>query len=195
MGRPCSVVECGRPARTRGYCQTHYVRWLRNGHPTEGGRRWVIDHDNGDRTCNTCDARKPAEAFSVNKRDSRGLSPRCRDCRSIETAARYMADLDASRAAKARNQARRRARLLGRLAEDVTRESLRADLGDECFYCGVDMDFTRYPRGRKPMNLATVDHILPLSKGGEHTRSNTTLCCLGCNLSKGAREAPTRAAS
>lgn len=26
---PCGKTGCERPARTRGFCQTHYVQWLR----------------------------------------------------------------------------------------------------------------------------------------------------------------------
>jgi hypothetical protein len=37
-GRPCSVVECGAPADTKGLCRHHYRRHLR-GEPLTGGRR------------------------------------------------------------------------------------------------------------------------------------------------------------
>lgn len=32
MTRACSIDGCGKPARARGMCQTHYGRWKRNGH-------------------------------------------------------------------------------------------------------------------------------------------------------------------
>lgn len=39
----CSIVECIRPVKTRGWCQMHYFRWRRHGDP-EGrlpsGRKW-----------------------------------------------------------------------------------------------------------------------------------------------------------
>lgn len=28
---PCGRAGCTKPARTRGYCQTHYVQWLKAG--------------------------------------------------------------------------------------------------------------------------------------------------------------------
>lgn len=33
----------------------------------------------------------------------------------------------------------------------------------------------------------TIDHIVPLSRGGEHTIENLTTACWTCNCSKGAK--------
>jgi endogenous inhibitor of DNA gyrase (YacG/DUF329 family) len=38
-----------------------------------------------------------------------------------------------------------------------------------------------HPRSR------SLDHLVPLTKGGEHTPENVALACLGCNVSKGNR--------
>ena len=35
--RLCSIPGCGKPAKTRGWCFTHYARWYRHGDPL-GGR-------------------------------------------------------------------------------------------------------------------------------------------------------------
>lgn len=37
----CSIPECGKPARTKGLCQGHYLRQLRYGDPMGG--RWPIN--------------------------------------------------------------------------------------------------------------------------------------------------------
>lgn len=37
MAGPCAIDACQRLARVRGWCSTHYGRWLRNGDPL-GGR-------------------------------------------------------------------------------------------------------------------------------------------------------------
>lgn len=34
---PCSVADCNKPARTRGYCNAHYLRFNRHGDPLAGG--------------------------------------------------------------------------------------------------------------------------------------------------------------
>ena len=41
-------------------------------------------------------------------------------------------------------------------------------------------------RSEKEVKL-TLDHLVPISKGGEHTESNVVPACLPCNLKKGAR--------
>ncbi len=36
----------------------------------------------------------------------------------------------------------------------------------------------------------TIDHIIPLSQGGEHSYKNTQLACFECNCKKGDRGIP-----
>jgi 5-methylcytosine-specific restriction endonuclease McrA len=53
-----------------------------------------------------------------------------------------------------------------------------------CQLCGDPVDPNiAWP---DPM-MPSLDHILPLSKGGTHDRSNVQLTHLGCNMIKGAR--------
>lgn len=44
-----------------------------------------------------------------------------------------------------------------------------------CFYC------------KKPMEKPTQDHVIPVSRGGNHTKENVVAACLPCNLKKGNR--------
>lgn len=42
--------------------------------------------------------------------------------------------------------------------------------------------------GRKPdEKLLTLDHLIPLARGGTHTAENLAVACLSCNCGKGAR--------
>jgi 5-methylcytosine-specific restriction endonuclease McrA len=52
-----------------------------------------------------------------------------------------------------------------------------------CQACGRSTRAHRFPDARS----ATLDHIVPLSKGGEHTKANTRCVCFSCNCSKGNR--------
>ena len=57
-----------------------------------------------------------------------------------------------------------------------------------CQLCGLPVDReARAPAPRSP----SLDHIVPLSRGGAHSRANVQLACLGCNIKKGNRPWPT----
>jgi 5-methylcytosine-specific restriction endonuclease McrA len=48
--------------------------------------------------------------------------------------------------------------------------------GGICYICFVKFNF-------KGMEM---DHVIPISKGGEHKKSNVKMCCSACNKKKGA---------
>lgn len=43
-----------------------------------------------------------------------------------------------------------------------------------CHYCG----------NRFPLKELTMDHIVPISKGGKTTKGNVVVCCKTCNTEK-----------
>lgn len=53
-----------------------------------------------------------------------------------------------------------------------------------CQLCGVPVD--RSIRGSRPM-AKSLDHVIPMSLGGAHTRTNVQLAHFGCNSQKGNR--------
>lgn len=78
--------------------------------------------------------------------------------------------------AHALNQQRRRARIAG-VGGNVTRAEWLAILerhGHRCAYC------------RSPNDI-TMDHVIPISRGGRHTADNVVPACRPCNSRKGAR--------
>lgn len=63
--------------------------------------------------------------------------------------------------------------------------------GWSCQLCGVGV--RRYKRKRNASDEATVDHIIPLSRGGRHVMANCQCACRDCNTAKGSkREGQTR---
>lgn len=63
---------------------------------------------------------------------------------------------------------------------DITPEWLEQlySIQTHCAYCGREFNDDLPP---------TLDHVMPLSKDGTHTRDNVVLACLSCNCSKGNR--------
>lgn len=100
--------------------------------------------------------------------------------------ARYERDKVKRVALASENVKIRRARLAGVETDpNVNVPSLRKIHGDDCCYCGVEMSFIRRPRGEGiAPNRATLEHIMPISRGGSHTFENTSLACHRCNVSK-----------
>lgn len=43
-----------------------------------------------------------------------------------------------------------------------------------CYYCQIELDRT----------TATMDHIVPISRGGKSTKGNLVACCQSCNEQK-----------
>ena len=71
---------------------------------------------------------------------------------------------------------RARRRLNKRLSNDGTVTATVISERDRCLYC--DTPLTRENR--------TLDHMVPINLGGEHSAANVTGCCLTCNTSKQA---------
>lgn len=79
---------------------------------------------------------------------------------------------------------RRRAQKRGNGArERFTRTEIGDRDGWACGICGLPVDKTlRFPDQQSP----SLDHIIPLSLGGEHTRANSRIAHWICNVRRGA---------
>ncbi|MGW9637448.1 HNH endonuclease [Nocardiopsis alba] len=90
---------------------------------------------------------------------------------------------------KARKQAsvrrhRRRALEAQAFVEDFTPESIYERDSWTCHLCGQGIGkTTKAPDPGAP----SIDHIVPLSRGGKHERSNVAAAHFGCNARKGNR--------
>ena len=63
---------------------------------------------------------------------------------------------------------------------DVTTQQLKElySTVKNCYWCNTKLN----------KNNTHLDHIMPLSKGGEHTISNIVISCPTCNLEKHAKD-------
>lgn len=77
----------------------------------------------------------------------------------------------------ASRRARRKAATVQQVSEGEWR-AIKEAYKHRCAYCSK----------RKKL---TMDHIIPLAKGGVHAAWNILPACLSCNSSKGVKEAPT----
>ena len=61
-----------------------------------------------------------------------------------------------------------------------------------CYLCGCTCNFNDWKPGKIRKWSAgdtypTIDHVIPISKGGTDTLDNVRLACWKCNMSKGAK--------
>ena len=84
---------------------------------------------------------------------------------------------EANPARRSEYGSRRRARYVEAYVEDVTPyiSQLTEIQKNKCIYCVKSFDVVRF----------TIDHIIPLSRGGKHAKENVQLVCGSCNSSKG----------
>lgn len=94
--------------------------------------------------------------------------------------------IELERRMKRRRRSVENARRRGRMKSNgpfhnVDPDSVFGREGWQCYLCGCDV----YKwNGRLLMNTATLDHVIPLAKGGSHTLDNLRCACAECNSLK-----------
>lgn len=193
-------ADCGRgvvggktgpiPTRCRACAEQRrrtrmYAEWRQaSSEKYEAERRWVACPD-----CGTERERSPRDTKST----------RCLPCQAARRAA-LLKEWAKANPAKTYASKRKwhesnrevlrannhRRRVLARSAQSdrfVARDIFERD-GWACQICGVALDSTiKFPDPLSP----SLDHIVPISRGGTHTLDNVQAACMGCNWAKGPR--------
>jgi hypothetical protein len=146
------------------------------------------------KVCSVCRQNLPASSFSTRSDSIDKLCGRCRKCerqrfapwyvenqdRVIESAARWAAENPLkSRSGVAAAKANRRAR--EKEAGTITAAEWREKLEYFNFSCAYCL------RHESVAGVMSVEHMLPLSRGGTNTADNIVPACLRCNLNKSSR--------
>jgi 5-methylcytosine-specific restriction endonuclease McrA len=134
------------------------------------------------RRCDRCDGSVPAAARS----DARFCGVLCQQADWYEVnEARLRAAAIAWKASnrEAANEAehRRRARKMGGGSERIDRLAVWERDRGHCWICErrIDAELT-FPHPLSP----SIDHVIPLNRGGGHVMSNVAMSHLRCNISK-----------
>lgn len=80
----------------------------------------------------------------------------------------------------------------GNIDKDITLEKLYIRDKGICYICGDKCNYDDYKRTKEGffivgLRYPTIDHIIPLNKGGTHTWNNIKLACHICNSKKSDR--------
>jgi 5-methylcytosine-specific restriction endonuclease McrA len=129
-----------------------------------------FDDPPGYKTCRRCRATKVVARFSTEPRNRDGLNSWCTACVRERTLLWHRTNPMAMQRLKA---LRRTAENAGTITE-ADWLSLLDRHRHRCAYCG----------GAGPLS---VEHVIPVTRGGRHTLGNIVPVCKPCNSSKGAR--------
>ena len=134
-----------------------------------------------EQACCRCGLTKPASCFQRQRSRTTGLQPNCKEC----VAAEKVAFLSTPEGKFYNRLTGHQRRASSRLEEAITFEewnSLKERFGNSCLCCGK----------REPEISLTMDHVVPLSKGGLTTADNIQPLCKPCNSTKGTRDTDFR---
>ncbi len=78
--------------------------------------------------------------------------------------------------------------ILNRQIPSAIISALKAGHDYRCFYCGNETMPTRIDYAMESFpEEATIDHKIPVSRGGDHSLSNLVIACRRCNCRKGPK--------
>lgn len=189
VGAPFDCAECGKRC-TPGQdgVAAHASRFC--GHDCKSikcKREWHEKHTPRPRPRQIAARQKAKRALKLGP-PRRWIEGRCRDCDERFAgcfAGSWQAHYCSETCRNRQSRARRRARKQKAFVEEVWRPILFKRDGWTCQLCGDPVDPSlKYP----DLMAATVDHIVPLSRGGEHSYANTQLAHALCNSLKGDHE-------
>lgn len=152
------------------------------------------------RKCWRCQQEKSLSEFTRNKNDKYGHGKECKTCSRERARERYQKHgskmrkqmaaqrqrdyeyrLEIERRSRAKNKEKHRPsknarqsvrnRVLANSKFEIIEKNLRRIYNSKCWKCG------------STKNLS-LDHIIPLSKGGNHSAGNIMTLCRSCNSSK-----------
>lgn len=109
---------------------------------------------------------------------SRLRPPRSEMCRDCRAESHRLQDI-------ARGSGKRKARrAVFKAGERFTKLDLVQRWGCVCYLCGTEVSFDRsLPLRNRP----SIDHVIPIFSGGEHTIQNCRVVHFSCNSAKGAK--------
>ena len=138
--------------------------------------------------CCKCKEVKELSNYSPTPRGQKGRAAYCKPCMSLYQLSKNTKEERRVKTQQYRDSNRDWWRSLHRLTQfkrrntihalsdgSVTKEFVESIYNiDTCYYCGINI----------PREFRTLEHALPLTKGGYHSISNIVMACVACNCSK-----------
>jgi len=180
MSKSCQVLECNNKKYCKGMCSKHYQRLKRTGSLESS------IPENFDRSkykyCSSCKKVLEKNLYGKDSKNKDGLRWRCKKCainlvsswqkRNPDKKKKYNQNYKKNNKTKVNEiNSRRRATRKNAQAFMISKKDFRKLKNDCCFSCGAKTELS-------------LDHIIPLKRGGTHGIGNLQILCISCNCSK-----------
>lgn len=133
--------------------------------------RWDKKYGIGEvRTCENC-----GQEFVTRSRRSRFCT---RKCQNNKYSCEYQKLHGGGKSRVPKNQ---------RVDNDISLRKLYQRDNGICYICGMLCDWNDISNGRPHRFYPSIDHVIPISKGGLHSWDNVMLSHITCNCSKQAK--------
>lgn len=174
----CSIDGCNGKVVGFGYCERHYRRFKNHGDPLAGR---VGKYPEGTKcSVNGCNDKIYGKGLCQKHYDKEKIkNPLVRE-RCKQANKRFLATEKGKELSRSLRSLRR-AKNRGAVVESFKKKEIFERDNWKCGLCGKPVN----KRLKHPdPGSASLDHIIPLSRGGSHTRDNVQLAHLRCNCSK-----------
>jgi 5-methylcytosine-specific restriction endonuclease McrA len=172
-------------------CPAHYARWRTHGDAGDTAiRQYKAPVVDGEKPCGDCGSWFPLTSYNTNSHKT-GPKSMCRECERLRNVAwresnpTYWQEWQKANPQLVRDISnRRRAAKFSREFEKIDRDLVFERDAYECKLCSKPLDMTaKFPHPLSP----TLDHSVPLNKGGHHLYVNLQAAHFRCNTAKGDR--------
>jgi hypothetical protein len=140
--------------------------------------------------CGACVAKRQLVRATEYQRGKKPLVERvCKECQSLFTPEYgngrriFCSSACSCRHSNRINRAKRDAALRGVKVEAVNPIRVFERDAWRCYLCGIGTP--RHKRGTYEPDAPELEHVIPISRGGEHSYANTACSCRACNAAKG----------
>jgi 5-methylcytosine-specific restriction endonuclease McrA len=205
--------QCGKAIKIRRICNACHLKEYKKAHPERVARYRALESAKAKLTtrqqrpcldchiefvtspakrCSSCvKARVKYKTFIRNSKLHQAPARACKECGLMFTPAygvkrrTYCSDGCCSRATKRTARLKGKAKKRSLTIESVNPFKVFERDGWRCHLCGCKTP--KEKRGTYHPKAPELDHIVPLSKGGEHSYRNTACACRACNAAKSDR--------
>lgn len=173
----CLIDGCGNPVKARGWCNKHYCRWQRHGDPLADLCQKGLHSLSGDNVIvNSVGARMCRVCYEERQRRWKAANP--------DKVKGYFRRWQKANPEYFRESVRKRyaAKRGATVFERVSLGELFERDGGRCHIC----------KKKVAWEQKSMDHLVPLSQGGDHSWANVALAHISCNSRRGVGRTPTQ---